>query len=396
MGNKKTVLFGAGAEVCFGLSSGADFAKAVLGLICSKMNKPIEEHYSKKIKLLNNNWYSKYVSPSWEEEDLLKASIKKKVLDNSQSSMENMSKVKYEEDVENEFIKLKGDAEEIIKTINSYTSYMGILDEKFHTLISPKCLGPKKFWQVINCYTRAYLFLVGKIVYPEKTLSAEDYSYILENPKSVIEKTKEFCSKNMETQSYYRVLREFIQANSNEQQSENPVYVITSNYSKLAKSIIGVDCKNIAYVHGRFEWFESAYQLKVIDIEYQEITDDDIYFPYIAIQSGVKPIVDSKQIKEYSKMIDFLWNSDKLIIVGYKINSDDNHINCIIKEFLVSREGTIEYLDYDGVGIDKILERLRIPKESDVASRLSYTQINSNNCFDKFRESLKCTTKAHV
>ena len=44
--------------------------------------------------------------------------------------------------------------------IDKNSSYMGILDERFYTLIHPRVLGIEKFWTVVHCYWHAYLTLV--------------------------------------------------------------------------------------------------------------------------------------------------------------------------------------------------------------------------------------------
>src|SRR5699024_337059 len=52
---------------------------------------------------------------------------------------------------------------------------------------------------------------------------------------------------------------------------------------------------------------------------------------------------DVRQVKEYRKMNEYLDQQEdlpELIIVGYGMNSDDNHVNSMIKSFILSG-GTI-------------------------------------------------------
>lgn len=86
-------------------------------------------------------------------------------------------------------------------------------------------------------------------------------------------------------------------------------------------------------------WFEDIKQLMIYDCADDEerkniISNSKNIIPFILIPSGVKPIICSKQIKAFKNFIDVLNSSDFLVVVGYKFNSEDNHINSIINEWL--------------------------------------------------------------
>ena len=67
------------------------------------------------------------------------------------------------------------------------------------------------------------------------------------------------------------------------------------------------------------------------------------------IPSGVKPLICKKQINEFKKFSDNLDKSDYLAIVGYNLNSEDNHINSIISSWLRENEKhKVIYLNYIG------------------------------------------------
>lgn len=352
--NKTCILFGAGAETMFDLCNGAEFAKKVIGRNTEEMDKVIIKYYKdryEKITEIKKDWYSKPSNQHITEILLLTASAKKKYLEeffnlgkenkNAKNFPQEISK--YLESCLKESNSDTGNKNEVNENgwrlIDKYTSYMGALDEKFHTLILPNVLGPNKFWKVVCCYTRAYLTLARAMYGDNKTISDEEcYRDILENPKEFLKKANEFCESKKEIDSYYKVLREFKEKDS--------FRIITTNYTPLCSKITGICDSKIAYVHGRMGWFESAYELQVYDlIEGEELPNGDICFPYIFIQSGVKPIVERKQIEEYHKMIEFLKESKRLIIVGYRANSDDNHLNGIIKSFLNDKREVV-YLDY--------------------------------------------------
>ena len=138
----------------------------------------------------------------------------------------------------------------------------------------------------------------------------------------------------------------------------------------------------IAYIHGRLNWFESPYNLQVYDVSREQLPNE-LCFPYLFIQSGIKPIVDAVQINEYAKMLQLLRDSEQLVIVGYRLNSDDNHINGIIKTYLNQKE--VVYLDFDkGTTENDILKRLRL----DTNKNLKYIKIDASNAYCIFQECL--------
>ena len=69
--------------------------------------------------------------------------------------------------------------------------------------------------------------------------------------------------------------------------------------------------------------------------------------PFILIPSGVKPIICQRQIQEFAKFIHALDQSEYLIVLGYRFNSEDNHINSIIAEWLRRRQRKLLYLNYN-------------------------------------------------
>ncbi|MEG0276763.1 MAG: hypothetical protein RR630_07030, partial [Coprobacillus sp.] len=54
-------------------------------------------------------------------------------------------------------------------------------------------------------------------------------------------------------------------------------------------------------------------------------------FPFLLAQSMIKPIIHPYQIKEYHKAIESLENANFLVILGYGLNEDDNHVNALLK-----------------------------------------------------------------
>lgn len=163
---------------------------------------------------------------------------------------------------------------------------------------------------------------------------------------------------------YYRIIKKY----KTELGKIFDVDVITTNYTPFAEQIIELEEKDIAYVHGKLMWFEDVETKEVKNII--EFKEERIIFPFIFVQSGIKPVVSPIQIKEYAKAINFLENADYIIVLGYGINSDDEHIVNMLRECKLGDKKTI-YLNYDkdkNVEIKENLEKL-LGKESNLEIR---------------------------
>lgn len=374
--NKKIcVMFGAGAEICYGLSGGSDFAKNVIDSqkdndTTKQMNSAIKNYYKNK----GSDWHPKYQQDSFKFDKLFKASLKNQLME---EKIDIHNKKGFDDLIER---KSRISEQKKWEIIERYTSYMGILDEKFYTIISPKYLGPKKFWGVVACYARAYLLLTGEMVKKteNRNLAPKDYFDMLKNPLKYYRKWSDIQSKK---ESYYDVIK-------NCGDGINDISVITTNYTPICENITGI--KDIAYVNGRLNWFESAYELKVYDIigEAERPRNGDIWFPYIFIQSGVKPIIEEKQITEYAKMMNYIKQAETIIIVGYRINADDNHINSFLRSAVLSNK-KVFYLNHNSELTDEqIYKRLRIDKITDEIKNVEIVKTDDKICVSKFKEML--------
>ena len=322
----------------------------------------MQSYYKEKANAMD--WYSSYSTTSFEKKNLLEAAVRKHYLDSNYAIKKD-----YEADVKSKIKDFKTE-EEKDKYISEHTSYMGIIDEAFHTLIAPKVLGPEKFWRVVQAYTRAYASLAGQLLI-EGTPSKEDYIEILQNPHETYRRLKEKAIDKKDDKSYYSVLRNY-----------NNVNVITSNYTPLCQEITE---KDVAYIHGKMSLFESAKELAVYDTEQTKIFPDDILFPFLSLQSGVKPIICRQQIEEYAKMVDYLDKSDVLLIVGFKLNEDDNHINSLIRTFYQNGK-RILYFSFNSLNKEGVLRRLRLDDDKD--GRVEIVEIDKKNCIEMFEQQL--------
>lgn len=392
----------------YNICSGEVFAKIILNLESTEQNKnlnlAIKNHYCDLLKLCgasSREWYPneyrknndtmmidsllrKSIMKEWIAEGILKTTV----LDFNKKIREETKKYSTQ----------KKKLEKIYKNPN----YMGILDEKFHTLIAPRALGPYKFWSVISAYTRAYVTICGGIM-NEDIGDCSFVKKLLSDPHEAYKKIVKKIDENpfIEKESYYKIIAEKISDSEKKR-------IITTNYAPIAEKITGSLEKNVAYIHGNIKLFESPYYLQVKDIS--EDTFDinkfrkEVNFPYIFIQSGVKPIVEINQLKAFSKMLNILDEIEVLIVIGYNFNIDDNHINSILHEFL-HRKGEMSYRSKKIVYFDycstepnvenrknQLLDQLRIPFDNrgicESCVRFDLIPIKEDNALNEFAKVL--------
>ena len=148
--------------------------------------------------------------------------------------------------------------------------------------------------------------------------------------------------------------------------------LITTNYTPIINSI---RLKNVSQINGSLNLFEYPFELTVEDfsIEPNLKINHDMFFPFIFGTSPVKPIVHKFQIEALNKLNEILAESDTLIIIGYGLNEDDNHLNSYIREILMkqseeTKKRVIYCHYYKGENFDKesiekyILSILRLYK----------------------------------
>lgn len=179
----------------------------------------------------------------------------------------------------------------------------------------------------------------------------DNFTWTWEDVLGIFEKKENGAVKEeweKKKKSYYSILSTI---KGNKENKEKDYYVATTNYTDIAETVIG---KKPIYLHGNLSWFEDYERLVVYDCTIKEEretarerAEEHMIFPYIMIPSGVKPLICKKQIEEYHKFIDALNKSNKLCVVGYKFNKEDNHINSIIGEWLRQRDHKLYYYYYN-------------------------------------------------
>lgn len=368
-----TYLFGAGAEALYHISSGAEFANDVVG---DKYNTLIEKYIKDRLsKIDKNNFYPKYKNIPFNEDSILKTIIRNENL--KKFNQEKNSKKSFDIDVDEKYKMVKDDKEERKKYLSEHLSgYLGLLDEDFFTLIEPKPLGPNRFYRTISCYYRAYFSILKGLLGNELN---ED---ILFHPKEANDKIYNICNKLFnEKESYYSILSKYINKND---------YIVTTNYTpfcQIIKEKNNLNDNAVVYTHGKLNLFESPYARCVKDVNEDNEMEDDIYFPFLLLQSGVKPIIESKQIIQYYNFINALNKSNILVVVGYSFSIDDSDIIAMIREFLINKNNKMIYLSYYEKTSEKdLINILRIKEEQ---ANIEVVSIDENDCLIKFEKIIK-------
>lgn len=243
-----------------------------------------------------------------------------------------------------------------------------LLDEKFHTIIDRKKYGVKKFYKVFNYYWHCYFYVVKEIIKYYLNSDRENLSvlkeYIIDNEPielnytKILENINEFTKclyslKLNNEECYYHYINKIFE--------DKLVGVITTNYFNFCqKYFSNID---IAYINGQLKYFEFCDDLEVHDatIDNDIFNKQKIFFPFIFGQSYVKPIIHEYQIDEFNKVKTILNTADVLVILGYNINSDDNHINAYLHNF--AKEKKIIYVTD---GADKLKEKLHLDNDDNL------------------------------
>ena len=270
-----------------------------------------------------------------------------------------------------------------------------MLDRFFHTLINPSRFGYRNFSVIINYYWICYFSIIRAIFFSNcinteqnlkklekyKNNNEPDYEKILQNIESF---TKYLYSLDIDsiltsTENYYiEIKNQFIDSGFCKP------YVITTNYFNFAETL----SKEVAYANGQLKYFEYPSLLEVRDFLKEEKPDDKkrVFFPFIFGQSYVKPIVNYRQIEEFQKVKKYLDESQILIVIGYAINEDDNHLNSYIHQFLNNVNNRLYYLtdENETTVKNQLLDKLKIQDTQRIIV------IKKNYSRDKPKEIINC------
>lgn len=362
--NVVSILFGSGADTDYNakLGSGASFSKALLQNSykdkCKKVTGNSYEYslihkLSKKVyiqTILENEEKAKEAGIKENEIELCKKYSKAQLSDDEKTKLDKQCKIWYNLLMNNN----PGKEKDVQKFFFERAVFFDALDEKFNSLRYNDGKWSANAKRVINAYYTVFFYMIENI-YDEDVKDSVNSIKDLLNFLKCVKKSDEYLKNNDE--KYYDILKKFLDSS---EENNCRYFVTTTNYTDYVSEIFGTT--NTAYLHGKLKWFEDLKTLQVFDCdddnEYDkllEIAETQIkskqtrLIPFIMIPSGVKPLICKKQINEFKKFSDNLDKSDYLVIVGYNLNSEDNHINSIISSWLRENEKhKVIYLNYIG------------------------------------------------
>ena len=226
--------------------------------------------------------------------------------------------------------------DKLIKVIKFYTQ----VDEEFNYLRLPEKYTDK--CAKIMCYYFSVLVAIYEIQ-AEKikgNTCLEKRNFLL----TEIEKEEMNRLKLENKDRYYNILENCLKYKN----SDVSVKIVTTNYtgivSKILKKYLN-DGEDIFHIHGKYDLFENL-NTKEID-EITNFEENDIIFPFLLMPSGVKPIINLKEIKMIEKGLEALSDSDIVVILGYSLKNEDEYIlNTIRKRIKLNKTTFIfEYMN---------------------------------------------------
>ena len=256
---------------------------------------------------------------------------------------------------------------------NIESSFYGSLESLYATLIHPD-EHKNKFWRLLNYYWAAYFSILLPILSknPSLLLGVDaDYKSILANLGVITQRIWDdsFVERFVDESTYHAVFGN---------KFDN---VLTTNYTPYSRAFLkrrDKRCDDVLYLAGSLVEFESASVLEHQRCDKTDPCDLGCPFPYLMTRSPVKPIIDARQLRTYSKAIDALDKSSLLVVLGYSFCDDDAHIAALVRSYLSNEEKQMVFLGYDDVSVEQHVEALQrvLRVDSNVMDRIRVLSVH--------------------
>lgn len=112
----------------------------------------------------------------------------------------------------------------------------------------------------------------------------------------------------------------------------------TSNYTHL---INAAGAGNVFFLNGSLSEFYDPYRNEIVDETYESLK-----VPFLFTQSGTKPMTSIKMSRRYIEFFDKCKEADRIVVLGYGFNSDDGHINTLLRSLIDEHGKEIDVIDY--------------------------------------------------
>ena len=113
----------------------------------------------------------------------------------------------------------------------------------------------------------------------------------------------------------------------------------TSNYTNLINVL---STEDIFFLNGSLSEFYDPYRNEIVGPDHNSLK-----VPFLFTQSGTKPMTSIRMSRRYIDFFDKCRNADRIIVLGYGFNSDDGHINTLLRSLVDEHEKTIDVIDYN-------------------------------------------------
>lgn len=389
MDMKTVFFFGAGAEASYKIVTGKEFVASLMRNEFLEYRKKLLKDDALNYQLIYQNSRKIFTQTIFENQESAVKVFGEQIVNDVMEYEKNRGK-DVSEYCKQWYNALKNDVtdEKSQFFINNAALY-STLDSRFNDLRNPK-VGPNGK-RVINAYYTAYFCILSRLYNLNKVKinSYEDLFALLRTDYTLTTLNSD--------DSYYSLIKKHYKKDFD---------FVTTNYTDIIQKVLKKD--QITYLHGKMTWFEDYRQLQLYDVSKEKVEECSNLIPFIMIPSGVKPIVFGKQIREFNSFIEKLDKSELLCIVGYRFNSEDNHINAIIAQWLRKDEkNKLIYLNFEDENSSRLdfrnllwTRNLKIKKISCFDEDVLKEQIKDNNqiiniftnrtnCLKIFEEVLK-------
>lgn len=143
----------------------------------------------------------------------------------------------------------------------------------------------------------------------------------------------------------------------------------TANYNSILETVtqsVGLRLDNVFHLNGSVMDYYNPYKNSVLACNTpQACPQDHIFVPFILTQSGLKPLTSVEMSRRYVELYDKYGEADAIVVVGFGFNSDDSHINGLLRELIEVRGKALFWIcraaDGDAQGRQReLMKRLRV------------------------------------
>lgn len=331
--NKYLFFFGAGADSCYDILKGEAFRSIIFSSNYKKERKELLGEEFSNYNLIHCNNRNVFLQTIEENKEKANSIFGKEIVDMCSDYYNGRQKdEKVTELCKNWYKKLQQPNNPEAKFFLENAVFFDSIDEKFNSLRNPQLNSKAK--RVVNTYTMIYIAMIKELYG-----ALGDFKWTYQN---IIDLLQNDYNVNLDNDSYYKKLKEITQ------KRKINFELVTTNYTEIAEKVIG---KKATYLHGNLKWFEDYENLTIYDCDIPNerkcIVENSKIFPFILIPSGVKPIICRKELEMFAKFMSDLNNCKTLFVVGYRFNSEDNHINSLIAEWLRNPENKMIYFNFN-------------------------------------------------